>query len=87
MLFICVFAIGYNGPAIWGGCVTRRSIRAESWYFSREAVTVQGGYGTCFCHHGTNFIARWRGRGTNIIGTSFESWCRIFVEGSGAASR
>ena len=21
-----------NGPAIWGGCVTRRSIRAGSWY-------------------------------------------------------
>jgi len=37
-----------NGPAIWGGCVTRRSIRAESWYFSREVVTVQGGYGALF---------------------------------------
>jgi hypothetical protein len=44
-----------NGPAIWGGCVTRRSIRAESWYFSQKAVTVQGGYGACFCRHGTNF--------------------------------
>jgi hypothetical protein len=22
----------------------------------RKAVTVQGGYGTCFCHPGTNFI-------------------------------
>jgi hypothetical protein len=21
-----------KGPAIWGGCVTRRSIRAGSWY-------------------------------------------------------
>ncbi len=38
----------YNGPAIWAGCVTRHSIRAESWYFSREAVTVQGGYGALF---------------------------------------
>jgi hypothetical protein len=37
-----------NGPAIWGGCVTRREHRAESWYFSREAVTVQGGYGALF---------------------------------------
>jgi hypothetical protein len=37
-----------NGPAIWGGCVTRRSIRAVSWYFNREAVTVQGGYGALF---------------------------------------
>jgi hypothetical protein len=37
-----------NGPAIKGGCVTRRKHRAESWYFSREAVTVQGGYGALF---------------------------------------
>ena len=42
-----------NGPVIWGGCVTRRSIRAESWYFSQKTVTVQGGYGTCFCSPGT----------------------------------
>ena len=40
--------VTYNGPAIWGGCVTRRSIRAWSWYFSREIVTVQGGYGALF---------------------------------------
>jgi len=37
-----------NGPAIWGGCVTRRSIRADSWYFSQKSVTVQGGYGALF---------------------------------------
>ena len=37
-----------NGPAIWGGCVTRRSIRAVSWFFSQKAVTVQGGYGALF---------------------------------------
>jgi hypothetical protein len=56
-----------NGPAIWGGCVNRRSIRAESWYFSQKTVTVQGGYGTCFCRHGTNFIALRRDRGTSLI--------------------
>jgi len=47
----------HNGPAIWGGCVTRREHRFESWYFSRETVTVQacltaagrqGGYGALF---------------------------------------
>jgi hypothetical protein len=38
----------HNGPAIWGGCVTRRSIRAGYWYFSQKAVTVQGGYGALF---------------------------------------
>ena len=37
-----------NGPAIWGGCVTRRSIRSRSRYFSHKAVTVQGGYGALF---------------------------------------
>jgi hypothetical protein len=37
-----------NGPAIWGGCVTRRKHRAESWYFSQKVVTVQGGYGALF---------------------------------------
>ena len=37
-----------NGPAIKGGCVTRRSIRAGSWYFSQKFVTVQGGYGAVF---------------------------------------
>jgi len=38
----------HNGPAIWGGCVTRRLHRAGSWYFSQKAVTVQGGYGALF---------------------------------------
>jgi len=42
------FPLAPNGPAIWGGCVTRRCIRAESWYFSQKAVTVQGGYGALF---------------------------------------
>jgi len=43
-----VIRISYNGPAIWGGCVTRREHRAGSWYFSQIAVTVQGGYGALF---------------------------------------
>jgi hypothetical protein len=41
----CIFA---NGPAIKGGCVTRREHRAGSRYFSRKTVTVQGGYGALF---------------------------------------
>jgi len=45
---LCPVIINANGPAIWGGCVTRRSIRAESWYFSQKAVAVQGGYGALF---------------------------------------
>ena len=38
----------HNGPAIWGGCVTRRKHRTESWYFSREPITVRGEYGAVF---------------------------------------
>jgi hypothetical protein len=76
-----------NGPAIWGGCVTRRKHRVGSWYFSHKAVTVQGGYGTCFCRHGTNFIACWRDRGTSLFGAGVLSWYRIFVGGTGAVSR
>ena len=50
----------HNGPAIWGVCVGRRSIRAGSWYpvpstrEGQKVVTVQGGHGTCFCSPGTN---------------------------------
>jgi hypothetical protein len=40
--------LAHNGQAIKGDCVTRRKHRAESWYFSRESVTVQGGYGALF---------------------------------------
>jgi hypothetical protein len=46
-----------NGPAIKGGCVTRRRIRVESPYFSHKAVTVQGGYGALFASHGTIFLS------------------------------
>src|SRR4030042_6571089 len=77
----------HNGPAIWGGCVTRRKHRAGSWYFSHEAVTVQGGYGTCFCNPGTNFIEDYACRGTSLIGTGKLSRYREFVAGTGAVSR
>jgi len=43
-----VLQLATNGPAIWGGCVTRRKHRAESWYLSQKTVTVQGGYGVVF---------------------------------------
>jgi hypothetical protein len=55
-----------NGPAIKGGCVTRREHRAGSRYFSRETITVQGGYGTCFCSPGTNFNEHYERRGTSL---------------------
>ncbi len=76
-----------NGPAIWGGCVTRRRHRSESWYFSQKAVTVQGGYGTCFCRHGTNFIEHYVCRGTSLIGAASLSPDTNLVAGTGAVSR
>ena len=76
-----------NGPAIKGGCVTRRKHRAGSWYFSQKTVTVQGGYGTCFCRHGTNFIEHYACRGTSLIGAANLSPVTKLVAGTGAVSR
>jgi hypothetical protein len=86
-----------NGPAIWGGCVTRRSIRSRSRFFSHKAVTVQGG-GACpavaqrkrgrsFCRPGTNFIEHYACLGTSLIGAGKLSRFRILVGGTGAVSR
>jgi len=55
-----------NGPAIWGGCVTRRSIRAGSWYFSHKTVPVQGGYGALFAVQVQDFESIGRDRGTRF---------------------
>jgi hypothetical protein len=86
-----------NGPAIWGGCVTRRSIRAGSSYFSRKAVMVQGG-GACpagakrmrgrtFCRPGANYIEHYACRGTSLIGATRLSPVTKLVAGTGAVSR
>ena len=40
--------MAYNGPAVKVESVTRRSIRAGSWYFSQKVVPVRGGYGAAF---------------------------------------
>jgi hypothetical protein len=48
---------------------------------------VQGGYGTCFCRHGTNYIACWRDRGTSLIGAASLSPATNLVAGTGAVSR
>ncbi len=56
-----------NGPAIWGGCVTRRKHRAGSWYFSQKAVTVQGGYGALFAVQVQILPKHYECRGTELI--------------------
>jgi len=47
-LYAVLLRIRATGPAIWGGCVTRRKHRAGTWCFSQKTVTVQGGYGALF---------------------------------------
>ena len=78
-----------NGPAIKGGCVTRRQHRAVSCFFSREMVTVQGGYGTCFCRPGTNFFENWFDRGTMFLSgrelipvDEFDKWALVQYRGT-----
>jgi len=79
-----------NGPAIWGGCVTRRKHRARSWY------TEYSGPESChgarrvwrtFCRHGTNFIEHYECRGTSLIGAANLSPVTKLVAGTGAVSR
>ena len=53
----------------------------------QKAVTVQGGYGTCFCRPGTNFIEHYACRATSLIEASKLSRYRMFVKGTGAVSR
>ena len=68
----CFCVISYNGPAIWGGCVTRRSIRAGSWY------PPAGGPESChgarrvwhvFLPSGYKFCELYEFRGTSLLGS------------------
>jgi hypothetical protein len=59
----------------------------SGWYFRHETVTVQGGYGTCFCRHGTNFIEHYACRVTSLIGAANLSPVTKLMAGTGAASR
>ena len=78
-----------NGPAIWGGCVTRRnSGRPLVPVPNRRSNSAgKGGYGTCFCRHGTNFIEHYACRGTSLIGAANLSPVTKLGEGTGAVSR
>jgi len=80
----------YNGPAIWGGCVTRRSIRAGSLY--PEYSGPESCHGArrvwlTFCRHCTNFIEHYACRGTSLIGAANLSLVTKLVAGTGAVSR
>jgi hypothetical protein len=55
-----------NGPAVEGVSVTRRKHRHKSVTIGQKAVPVQGGFGTCFCHPGTNDVEHYECRGTKF---------------------
>jgi len=87
-----------NGPAVWGGCVTRRnsgrpptcpcSLAEDPIRPEKESMpaptkrSVDGGMR--FCCPGTNFIAYWRDRGTNLIGAANLSTVTKLVACTGA---
>jgi hypothetical protein len=52
-----MFKLKHNGPAIWGGCVTRRKHRPRPEFFSQKTVTVQGGYGALFAVQVQNWLS------------------------------
>ena len=82
-------SIATNGPAIWGGCVTRRSIRQLSWYPAPAGPENCHGarrVWRTFCRHGTNFIECWRDRGTSMIGAANLSPVTKSVTCTGAVS-
>jgi len=83
-------SLGGNGPAIWGGCVTRRKHRAESRYpapAGPESCHGARRVRRSFCHPGTRLIGFWRDRDTSLIRAGKLSRCRIFVVCTGAVSR
>jgi len=79
-----------NGPAIWGGCVTRRKHRAGYWY--PEYSGPESCHGArrvwrTFCRPDTNFIEHYACRGTSLIGAENLSPVTKLVAGTGAVSR
>ena len=74
----------------YGEVVLPDAIPAEhlSRFFGRVFLSAgKGGYGACFCRHGTNFIEHYACRDTSLIGAAKLSRYRILIGGTGAVSR
>ena len=79
-----------NGPAIWGGCVTRRQHRVGSWYpapAGPESCHGARRVWRTFCRPGTSFIEHYECRGTSLIGARKLSRYRIYIGCTCAVSR
>jgi hypothetical protein len=77
-----------NGPAIWGGCVTRRQRRAGSWYPAPAGpVSCHGARRVwrIFCHPGTEFCGLYECRGTEL--SRFWSFIQVELSLLGAVER
>ena len=79
-----------NGPAIWGGCVTRRQHQAGSWY--PEYSGPENCHGArrvwrTFCRPCTKFSEHYECRDTSLIGAANVSPVTKLVAGTGAVSR
>ena len=79
-----------NGPAIWGGCVTRRKHRAGSWY--PAVAGPENCHGArrvwrTFCRPGTNYAEHYECRVTRLIGAANLSPVTNLIAGTGAVSR
>jgi len=80
----------HNGPAIWGGCVTRRKHRAESWYpapAGPESCHGARRVWRTFCRPGTSLIEHYACRGTSLIEAANLSPVTNLLVGTGAVSR
>jgi hypothetical protein len=89
----------YNGPAIWGGCVTRRKhpgrVLVPRVLGDRKLSRCKpawlrsqtGRVWRTFCRHGTNFIEHYECRDTRLIGATNLSPVTKLVAATGAVSQ
>ena len=81
-----------NGPAIWGGCVTRRSTGQGPVTLATILSRCKARVWRTFClpiaiGTGTNFSEHYACRGTRFIGATNLSPVTKLVTGTGAVSR
>ena len=87
-VYLSVFEnLTYNGPAVGFSKRNPTTAPPQICPGGQKAVTVQGGFGACFCSHGTSFIDFWRDRGTRLIGAANLSPVTRLVWCTGAVSR
>ena len=65
----------------------QKTVTVQARPTERRQSFGRGGYGTCFCRHGTNFIEHYACRGTSFIGVANLSPVTKYVERTDAVSR